>query len=375
MNALTAHIQQNGDAPPPPEARGYQPRQLVLLGSGMANLQLLAALAAKPLAEMRVILIAPFPRTLFPRMLPGLVAGRYSLDDCSIPLEPLVRRAGIRWVQRSVSALDAAHQTLQLDDGSTQHYDWLSVNTGPVQNREQIERNMPGAREFGLFAHPLETFAPLWPRVCEMAASKALRIAILGDHTAALELALAVRQRLPASAVTLVAKPGAGGVDLSSPVHARMVAAMKARHITVLQDVAMGMTADAVHLSCGAHLACNVPLIALASQSPAWLAESGLALDAQGQIAVDGYQRSASHAQVFAVSDDGDALTHNLPASIAGTGLQPPRDPAHRLHLHFGGDPHAVVSWRGYCAAGWPLQGLKDWADRRHMARYMRVTG
>ncbi len=152
MKALAAHIKHDVDSAHPAEARGYQPRQLVLLGGGMANLQLLATLAAKPLAEMRIILVAPFPRTIYPGMLPGFVAGRYSLEEAAIPLEPLVRRAGIRWLQRGVKAVDAASQTLQLDDGSSQHYDWLSINTGPVQNREQIERDMPGAREFGLFA-------------------------------------------------------------------------------------------------------------------------------------------------------------------------------------------------------------------------------
>ena len=374
MKALAAHIKQDVDSPFTAEARGYQPRQLVLLGGGMANLQLLAALAAKPLAEMRIILVAPFPRTMYPGMLPGFVAGRYTQEQCAIPLEPLVRRAGIRWLQRSVKALDAGSQTLQLDDGSSQHYDWLSINTGPVQNREQIERDIPGAREFGLFAHPLETFAQLWPRVCELASSKALRITVIGDHTAALELALAVRQRLPSSAVTLVVQPGEGGVALDSPAHARLVAAMKTQRITVLQDVAVGMSADAVHLGCGAHLACDVPLIALQSQSPAWLASSGLALDDQGFIAIDTYQRSTSHAQVFSVPDDSDALARNLPAATTGGSLHAARDTSHALHFLFGGRQQAVASWGSYSATGRPLGWLKDWTDRRHVARYMQVT-
>ena len=103
MKALAAHIKQDVDSAHAAEARGYQPRQLVLLGGGMANLQVLSALAAKPLPEMRIILVAPFPRTIYPGMLPGFVAGRYTQDECAIPLEPLVRRAGIRWLQRSVT--------------------------------------------------------------------------------------------------------------------------------------------------------------------------------------------------------------------------------------------------------------------------------
>ncbi len=133
MNALAAHLKNHVDSVPHGDARGYQPRQLVLLGGGMANLQVLANLAAHPLAEMRIILVAPHPRSIYPGMLPGFVAGHYALDECAIPLEPLVRRAGIRWLQRSVKALDATTQTLLLDDGSTQHYDWLSVNTGRLK--------------------------------------------------------------------------------------------------------------------------------------------------------------------------------------------------------------------------------------------------
>jgi NADH dehydrogenase FAD-containing subunit len=374
MNALAAQIKQDVDSTPANEARGYQPRQLVLLGGGMANLQVLSALAAKPLPEMRVILVAPFPRTLYPVMLPGLVAGRYNAEECTIPLEPLVRRAGIRWLQRSVKALDAKSQTLQLDDGSSQHYDWLSINTGPVQNREQIERLMPGAREFGLFAHPLETFSQLWPRVCELAASKALRITVIGDHTAALELALAVRQRLPSSAVTLVIKPEPDGTQHESPAHVRLLAAMKAQHITVLRDVAVGISAQAVQLGCGAHLACDVPLIALQCQSAAWLEGSGLALDAQGQVAVDAYQRSTSHAQVFSVTDESEALAHNLPAATTGGSLHAARDDSHSLHLLFGGSQQAVASWGHYSATGRTWSWLKDWTDRRHVARYLQVT-
>ncbi|WP_296509488.1 FAD-dependent oxidoreductase [Rhodoferax sp.] len=369
MNALAAHLQDSVDSTHGTDARGYQPRQLVLLGAGMANLNVLSALAAKPLAEMRVTLVAPFPRTIYPGMLPGLVAGRYSLEECAIPLEPLVRRAGIRWLQRHVKALDATQQTLQLDDGSSQHYDWLSVNTGPVQNREQLERDIPGAREFGLFAHPLETFAQLWPRVCELAHSKSLRITVIGDHTAALELALAVRQRLAHSAVTLVIQPGEGGVQLDHPVNARLVAAMKAQRITVLQDVAVAIRADAVHLGCGAQLACDVPLIALQSQSPVWLENSGLALDAHGRIATDAYQRSTNHPQVFAVADGNPMLARNLPAAAAGDSLHAAPAGGQALHLLYSGQ-QAVAGWGSYCATGRPWRWLKDWSDRRHIARY-----
>lgn len=380
MKALAAHLQD--PAASEAEARGYQPRQLVLLGGGMANLQVLADLAAKPLPEVRTILVAPQPRSLYPGMVAGMVAGRYSADDCAIPLEPLVRRAGIRWLQRDISALDARSQTLRLDDGSSQHYDWLSINTGPVQNREQMNRTLPGAREHGLFVHPLESFAALWPRVGELSQTRALRVAVIGSGTAAMELALAVRQRLPHSAVTWVAGPqtpveahapqAAGTNTNTHTITTRLTQALKAQRITVLYDTALSLQADEVQLGCGARLACDVPLIASESQNPAWLADSGLARDDQGRPATDAYQRSTNHPEVFYVRDRGLALARNLPAATNGGALHPSPAPDHALRLLFGGAHQAVASWGRYSAQGRALNWLKTWSDRRVVARYLQ---
>jgi NADH dehydrogenase FAD-containing subunit len=374
MNGLAAHLKNHVDSVPSDDAHGYHPRQLILLGAGMANLQVLANLAVAPLAEMRIILVAPHPRSIYPGMLPGFVAGHYALNECAIPLEPLVRRAGIRWLQRNVKALDVATQTLQLDDGSSQHYDWLSINTGPVQNREQIEQDIPGAREHGLFVHPMETFAALWPRVCELGESRALRIAVIGTGTAAMELAMAVRQRLPRSAVTLVAGPLADGATIPNPLQQRLSTTMKAQRITVLHDHALGLKAHEVQLGCGGRLACDVPLIAIEGQTPAWQAQSALALSPQGHIDTDHYQRSTSHPQVFAVTDNSMALARNLPAATTGGTLHASRNEATALHLLFGGTQQALAGWGTYSAQGRPLSWIKEWADRRFVARYIRIS-
>jgi NADH dehydrogenase FAD-containing subunit len=377
MKALAAHLKDHTASAA--DARGYQPRQLVLLGGGMANLQVLADLATKPLPEMRIILVAPQPRSIYPGMLAGMVAGRYSADECAIPLEPLVRRAGIRWLQRQVTALDTRTQTLRLDDGSSQHYDWLSINTGPAQNRDQMDRVLPGAREHGLFVHPMETFAALWPRVCELSQARALRVAVIGGGTAAMELALAVRQRMPDSAVTWVAGPlpdtdALAAQPAADTVITRLTQALQAQRITVLYDTALSLKADEVQLGCGARLACDVPLIATEGQTPTWLADSGLTLGSDGQPATDHYQRSTNHPEVFSVTDSSLALAHNLPAATTGAPLHARPDPDHALRLLFGGTQQAVAGWGHYSAQGRALNWLKSWTDRRFVARYLQDT-
>lgn len=374
------------------EGPGYHPRTLVLLGAGHAHVHVLSYLAAHPLIGVQVVLVAPHPRQMYSGMVPGFVAGHYTLDDCVIPLEPLVRRAGVRWLQRSVKGLDANHSQVTLDDGSTLPYDWISVNTGPTQNREKINAGMPGAREHGLFVRPIEAFGTLWPQVAQMGTARALRIAVIGGGAAGLELAFAARHRLSTAAVTLICGSTGPGSNYPAPVQQRLLAALKARHITVLLDMAVGVRATEVQLSSGASLACDVPLIATGAQAPVWLADSGLALDEDGFLAVDSCQRSPSHPQVFAAGDvcsrtdmalarsgvyavrAGPALAHNLAAVCAGQAAKPHLPPQTTLNLISCGERYAIASWGRYSAQGRWVWWLKNQIDRRFLARYSALS-
>ena len=365
-------------------------RQLLLLGAGHAHVQVLAQMAQSPWAGAQITLITPHERQLYSGMVPGFVAGHYALDECVIPIEPLVRRSGIRWLRRSLVALDASQHSVQLDDGSTLHYDWLSLNTGPVQDRIQLEQTLPGAREHALFLRPIEAFGALWPQVLALGQSRALRIAVIGAGAAGLELAMAMRQRLPNAAITLLCGNTALGAGYSTTVQTRLKAALLQRKITLLPDSAAGLRAGAVLLASGATLACDVPVLATGAQAPPWLQHSGLALDAQGFVAVDACQRSTSHPQQFAAGDissrvdrplarsgvyavrAGPVLAANLAAALAGAPLREHQPPQHSLNLISCGSQHAIASWGRYSAEGRWVWWLKDWIDRRFVRRFVR---
>lgn len=380
----SAHTLEESEQPSP--GPGYQPRQLLLLGSGHAHVHVLQALAERPLVGVRVVLVAPHPRQVYSGMVPDFVAGHVTLDDCAIALEPLVRRAGVRWLQRSVRHLDTSHQAVLLDDGSRVQYDWLSINTGPVQNREQIERDMPGAREHGLFVRPVEGFASLWPQVAAMGTQRPLRVTVIGSGTTGFELACAVRHRLSNAAVTLLAGTAPLGENLLPGVRQRMDQALKARGITLLQDTATAVQADEVRLGCGAGLACDVTVVSTGAQAPLWLTGSGLQLDAKGRINVNAFQQSVSHPNVFAVGDIssrtdypllraaqtahvGPALAHNLGCATRSESLRAytPRDTVRLLSC---GNRYAIASWGSRSFEGRWVWWLKSWLDRRFVARY-----
>ena len=89
-------------------------QKLLLLGAGHAHVQVLARLAQQRPADLDVTVLTPYPFQTYSGMVPGLVSGRYTSAECQIPLEPLFKAAGARWVQGRVTALDAAAQTVQV---------------------------------------------------------------------------------------------------------------------------------------------------------------------------------------------------------------------------------------------------------------------
>jgi len=356
---------------------------------------MLSTLAAQPPASVRITLVSPHARQMYSGMVPGFVAGHYALNDCVIELAPLLANSGVTWLARSASALDAQTCTVTLDDGSTLGYDVLSINTGPIQDRQKIEAMMPGAREHALFVRPIEAFAAMWPQVQELAQARPLRIAVVGAGAAGIELAMAVAHRLPSAAITLLSGDAVAAANYPLPVQHRILSALKRRRITVLQERVTGVTANDVLLGSGAQLACDVPLIAIGTHAPTWLQTSGLALDAQGFMAVDACQRSTSHPLVFAAGDVSTRIDHTLPKSgvyavragppladnlravLAGVDPKPYTPQQRSLNLISCGDHRAIASWGNWTAQGRWVWWLKDWIDRGFVKKYrqpQRVT-
>ena len=363
-------------------------KHLLMLGASHAHIHLLSTLAKAPLTEVRITLLAPYPRQLCSGVMPSFVAGHYTLDDCAILLEPLLQNTDITWVHGHAAALNVQKKILTLEDGSTHAFDVLSINTSPVQDRTRIEQLMPGAREHALFARPLESFAALWPKVVELGQKKPLRVAIIGGGAAGFELACAVAHRLPNAAVTLLSGNTPIGANYPTKVQALMTRALRVRGITMIQERAVALAAGEVALSGGARLACDVPLIAVGAQAPAWLQASGLALDAQGFVAVDACQRSTSHPQIFAAGDVATRVDLSLPRSgVYAVSAEPPLarnlravlagiDPSPYLPQHTTlnllscGNRRAIASWGQWSAQGLWAWWLKNWIDRSFIKKY-----
>lgn len=369
-------------------------KHLVLLGAGHAHVQVLHGLAQRRPADLMVTVVAPYPRQIYSGMVPGFVAGHYKPDDCAIALPTLLERAGARFRQAHVVGLDADARTVWLDDQSTLDFEWVSINTGPVLDRERLNRQLPGATEHALLVRPIEHFVRLWPRVAELACERPLHVAVVGGGAAGIELALAMNHALtapgtlPQSHVTLIAGPDEPGAAYPPGARRRIARVLRDHGITVLRDTCTGFAAGEVLLAGGGRLQCDAPVLTIGAQAPGWLADSGLALDPQGFVAVNAYQQSTSHSHVFAAGDVSSRVDHphprsgvyavragppllaNLRAAAAGQRLTAYRPQSRTLNLLSCGNRRAIGIWGRLSVEGAWVWRWKDHIDRRFLRTY-----
>ena len=358
-------------------------KRVLLLGAGHAHVAVLQAFARQHLPAVELILVSASERLLYSAMVPGLVAGRYSEDECAIPIPPLAAAAGAHFIRGVAVAVDAAEHFVTLADGRQLDYDLLSLNTGPVQDRDRI----PGAHAHALFLRPIEAFVQLWPRASALADEDLVDVVVVGNGAAGVEITLAVRQALgPRCTLTLVSD-GALLPDYGEGVQRRAAAALDRRGVLVLPGRCTGI--EPGHVLLGTmRVACDVPIMATGADAPAWLADSGLALDAAGYVRVSATLQSANHPDVFAagdliVRDDaphprngvyalraGPVLAENLRRHAAGSKLLDYMPQRLALNLLSLGDCRAIASRGGWAFQGRLMGWWKDRIDRAFIAHY-----
>jgi pyridine nucleotide-disulfide oxidoreductase family protein len=364
-------------------------KRVVMLGAGHAHLHVLRDLGRERLPSSQLVLVSPFPRQLYSGMVPGLVAGHYADEVCSIPVLPLAKAAGVEFVEEAAVALDVEDRSITLTDGRVAEYDVLSIDTGPVVDRAAI----PGAREHAMFVRPMEHFVRLHDQLVALAAQRVLDIVVIGGGAAGFELALAMQYRFRRNGderarVSLVT----GGPPPLAGYGARVVAlgqrALKRHRVTVFEDACLAVEACHVRLASGARLACDAPIDAIGASPAPWLAASGLALDEQGFVATGATLQSTSHPNVFAVGDAasrvdaphpksgvyavraGPPLALNLRRQVAGGALAPYEPRRRSLNLLSCGDRRAILSWGDWSVEGRWAWWWKDRIDRGFVAGF-----
>lgn len=348
---------------------------------------MLRAFAASRPPDTRITLVSPHRALTYSGMVPGVVAGHYAVGDCTIPLEPLLQRAGGAFVVAPATGLDAAGRCVRWVDavGATRslRYDLLSIDVGGVIEPGTI----PGAGRHAFPVRPIEAFVAALCARLEAAPRRPSGAAVIGGGAAGFELALALRHRLGPMVPVHLVTGGPPVLATHAPgVRRRAGRALRRRGVVVHESMCIEVAAREVVLSSGAHIDSDLSVVAIGTRAPGWLKGSGLALDADGFVATRDTLQSVSHPSVYAAGDvaarvdaarprsgvyavrAGPPLAHNLRCALEGGAPARYRPQRRALNLLACGERYAIASWGDWSWEGRAMWWLKDRIDRRFVA-------
>jgi selenide,water dikinase len=360
-----------------------------------------------PPRDTRVLVVLDRPVAVYSGMVPGFVAGDYTLPELEIDVVPLARRAGAGVILSPALDIDPVRHEIEIEGRPPLRFDVASLDVGSTVRG----LDLPGVTAHALATRPIGDFVrEVDARVESLSClGRAVRILVVGSGAAGSELAFTLEARLRARGAdpsVRVVTPDPGLlIDASPRTQTRITREAERRGIQVLGGRRVvrvddrGAFVEAVDAGDPSsrndvpeHLAADLVVWATGAAPiafPACRGTSVLARDKHDFIEVRNTLQAVGHDDVFAVGDcarmvdhrwvpragvyavrQGPVLEQNLRAWLEDRPLReyrPQRDFLSLLHL---GDGRALASKWGFAFDGDRVLRLKDWIDRRFMALF-----
>jgi selenide, water dikinase len=364
-------------------------KRLLLVGGGHSHVEVLRRFALTPLEGVELILVSPGRFTPYSGMLPGLVAGHYSFEECHIDLEQLTGWAKARFLPDRVTGLDLKAKRARCEGGEALYYDLLSLDIGSTPPVAGIR----GAQQYGVPVKPVERLLKAWRGILADAGHRTVHLLTVGGGAGGVELTLAMqhhaRQVGARAAFCVVTDSDAILPGHAAAVRRRMERVMRSRDVaTYVRSRVSEIDAGHARLANGTTIPADHVVWATGASAPEWPREAGLATNERGFVLVGETLQSHSHPEVFAAGDiatmerhprpksgvyavrQGPPLADNLRRVLTGAKLGPYLPQRIALALISTGDRHAIASWGPIAWEGDWVWRWKDRIDRKFMARY-----
>ena len=183
---------------------------LVLAGGGHTHALVLMRWAMNPKLKPAgmITLVNQSSTTIYSGMFPGVIAGKYKIDEILIDLRTLAARASVSFVNAEIAGIDLRRKKLLLVGRPEIEYSLLSLNIGTQTNFNPESL----IRSDKKLAVPIKPFSKSLKFIIDQDIyrddSSAKPFVIIGAGFAGIEIAFSLRKRWPKRAIQLKVKPG-----------------------------------------------------------------------------------------------------------------------------------------------------------------------
>lgn len=381
---------------------------LVLLGGGHANIQVLKMLAMNPIGGLRITLISDQTHSPYSGMIPGYLAGYYSYEECHFDLRRICEELGQRFIKAKIIGIDPERKKIRLENRPEISYDCASINVGIEP--QSIENTSAEAALKLIPLKPISKFISHWDRlIADLKAYQGkdpLQLAVVGAGASGVEIAIILKMLIDRNGwkaqVSLIHRHDFLVSARDHRAQKRLLKTLDELDITVLHNTqVLKAQDDGLVLKDERGLTQTKDffrvLTATQASAPRWFEYSGLPVNAEGFVNVTGELLVEDEHDLFAAGDcihfspsplkkagvyavrQGRVLEHNIRAFFKGkSSLKIFYPKKNVLSLITIGECKALVHQDSPSILRWMWPSLlwtvKDGIDRRFMKRFQART-
>ena len=269
--------------------------EILILGAGYSGMAAAASLSGrlKDRDDVHVTLVNPQTRFTERLRLHQTASGQL-LSDLQIPDQ--LAGTGVDFVLGWVTGIDAAAQTVRVDDARTLRYDTLIYALGSVADTEAV----PGVDELAYTLNSAQDATLLADHLNDLSDGT---VVVAGGGLTGIESAAEIAERHPDLDVVLLSRQVPGSM-MGERARARLHAGLQRLGVRVRAGVdIVKVMSDGVALGDGQVVPAQAVLWTTGVRVSPMAAAAGLQVDDRGRIVTDGALRSVSHPNVYAVGD------------------------------------------------------------------------
>ena len=287
-------------------------KQLVLIGGGHSNVQVLRKLCMHQYNGLNVILISESYGAIYSGMTPGYIEKIYSLDEITIDLQRLCFNAGATFIKDKVISLDEENKILHLKENPSISFDILSINSGSISNKQtiQIENDSKiiSVKPIGSLVSKLKKI----DEVIEKSSQK--KISIVGGGIAAFELSFALHKRYDGKiSIDIISKHPLGEKNLNTTSINKVKKIAKTMGIKLISQQVISINNSEIKLDDDIFHS-DLILLSTGASLPEWLVKSNLEID-ENFIAINQQLQSLNFKNIFVSGDAASIQNSKRPKS------------------------------------------------------------
>ena len=278
--------------------------QLVLVGGGHANIQVLRELCMKNYQGLHTILISKEYHATYSGMTPGFFFNKFSKQEIDIDLQRLCFNAGATFIKDEVIDLDLQQNKIKLLKYPSIYFDILSLNTGSISNYQNLN-----IEDFSncINVKPINDLVKKLPEIDNLISKENSCISIIGSGIAAYEISYSLKNRyLDKVKINIIGDKHLSEKNINKQTKRKLSQIARHMGIELIEGRVKQIKSDYLVLSNNKNIKSNLNLLSTGAYISPWIAKTELLKSESGFVAVNKYLQSVNFENIFVTGDIAD---------------------------------------------------------------------